>query len=301
MTTGGYNNGSVPLGIQSSKSWSGTDGKYTASNPPMLKWNSYSMIHRKARFSGKIAPNCSSFSEVSLWHPVTGNFFQVQSDPDYVTWTCDSNTPLWTTSTASSIFNSMWTSSKEIALLAKLLSKIKDHQFNIGTSLAEVDKLTETVVGTIKNIGLGVIDLYSGHYANFARRFGASPPRRGRMRKLRLLDVSGRFLEMRYAWLPAVEDCYQASLAFEQLSRNRRGQYITASGKAVSTLTKTNGSKSKNWPNKVRKATRKYICHMYESMSATRQMGLGNPASILWERIPWIVCARLVYPNWYIS
>jgi hypothetical protein len=33
--------------------------------------------------------------------------------------------------------------------------------------------------------------------------------------------------------------------------------------------------------------SKSYLFEMYEEMSAARQMGLANPTTIIWERIPW--------------
>jgi hypothetical protein len=286
MTTGSYTNGGLSLyGLLSSKTWTGTDGR-TVGSPAQVKWNAYSMRHRTSRISGAMLLHATSWTQV-VRYANNGTYNATFSDPTYDSWLHDGNNPVWTAATAASKFTSLWTSQKEYELLSKLLRNIKGHQFNIGVSLAEVDKFGGTVLGTIKNITFGVVDLSRGRYAKFARRFGASPPSKNRVRKLTRKDVSGRFLEMRYAWAPAVQDIYEASKAFEEISRNRRGKRFTASSSVTQVLSKTDGTYFRKWPDRITKAGRKYIFEMYEPMSAIRQMGLYNPASIIWERIPW--------------
>lgn len=177
-----------------------------------------------------------------------------------------------------------WRTQDEYRLLAKLLAKVKSHSFNVGVSLAEVDKFAGGVVSTLKNLAFGVLDLSEGDFGHFARRFGTYPPRPGVTRKLNLLDVSGRFLEMRYAWMPAIDDVYSASQAFEAISNGPRQKVIKVSGKRKSTIYAT-----ATFGRFVGQQTvkRTYTYEAYEEMAAYRQMGLGNPASILWERIPY--------------
>lgn len=182
-------------------------------------------------------------------------------------------------------FNSLWTDREELALLAKLRNKVVGHSFDMGVSLAETDKLAGTVSGTLKNLSFGVVDLLSGNYARFARRFGTSPPGLKTSRRLRTLDISGRYLEMRYAVVPALNDVFEASKAFETLSNGPRQQTFKASRRKQG----PNGFYNTNYcrVNQVVTAQRTYTYEMYEELSAFRQMGLGNPLTILWERIPW--------------
>jgi hypothetical protein len=177
-----------------------------------------------------------------------------------------------------------WTVQDEYKLLAKLLEKVKGHSFNVGVSLAEVDKLSEGVISTIKTVGLGFGDLAKGNFSSFARRFGASPPSPRAQRSLTTKDFSGRFLEMRYAWEPTIQDTFEAAKAFEALSNGPRQVVIKATHrKKLGLYIPTNYARSR--ASALRSKT--YTYEAYEELSAFRQMGLANPASILWERIPY--------------
>lgn len=182
------------------------------------------------------------------------------------------------------MFNENWTPREELALLSKLLKKIKGHDADLGVSLAEVDKLAETVGGTLRNLTYGLLDLSKGRFAQFARRFGARSPKKDRVEKLRTLDISARFLEMRYAWQPAINDVYEASKAFEEISNGPR-----------TARTRAGKRKKRNIPmdtnygvaTAVLEVRRSYIFEQYEEMGFARQLGLANPATIVWERLPW--------------
>lgn len=292
MTTGNLNVGDINVdGFHSAKSWIGTDGRHPAipNYPGQIKWNSYEMGHVKSSISGP-TPCGTGRCNVSRTHPFGTDC------ADYSAlmrgWEFDQIINLLGQQGLAK-FNSHWTAQDELKLLAKLLSAVKSHDFNAGVALSEVDKFAKTSVSTLKNIGLGAVDLLYGRYANFARRFGTSPPSRGQVRKLRLVDVPGRFLEMQYCWLPALNDVYQAGEFFNEISKGPRTHtFIVQSKKKV---TEVNSGLAPRFPPRDVIVRRKYTYEASEELGFFRQMGLGNPASILWERIP---CSFLV--DWFI-
>lgn len=290
MTTGSVRTGTFPNGgttkIHYAKAWTGGDGKtITGRVSRKSKWNGYVMATQKFRSSQPnqiglrrvTPPGAYELRTNASWATGGG------SDPlarGYATFGNGSISSTFPTS----LFNSVWTASEELRLLAKLRQKVIGHSYDMGVSLAEVDKLATTVVGTIKTLGFGVMDLRKGDFTRFARRFGTSPPGRETSRRLQATDISGRFLEMRYAWQPAVSDVFEAAKAFEALSNGPRQQVFKASSrKSRSPRMNTNYG----FVQQQLVVKRQYTYEMYEELSAFRQMGLGNPATILWERIPW--------------
>lgn len=277
MTTGswfaGDNANLTTTRFRAKKFWSGDDGKYETSRVSRkVKWNGYVMAHLNYQSKG---------SDLGLINKSNGSY---QLRDNSVINGADNIVPNGTF--PSSLFNSYWTSSQELALQASILNKAKGSSFNVGVSLAEVDKLAGTVLGTVKTIGLGVNDLLNHRFSDFARRFGTSPPSAKKVKELRTLDISGRFLEMQYAWKPAINDVYNASQAFEALSNGPRQQTFRASRAAKDEFTSDDlGNYQKV---KVSyQIKRSYTYEMYEEMAAYRQMGLANPLSIVWERLPW--------------
>lgn len=289
MTTGSWTTGTFPAGgttrLHAAKSWTGDDGseitdRFTRTN----KWNFYRMAHQKFKSSN---PNL-----IGIKNPVTG----VESVQNNHSWQAGAGTPSIAIGYATfsdgtipntfltSQFNSIWTAQTELALQSKLLEKIKGHQFNIGVALAEVDKLAGSVISTISDLSKGVVLLAQGKYAQFARLFGAVPPSRKTHRRLRATDVSGRFLELRYCWEPTIKDAFDACKAFEQISNGPR-QIRFRKGKRVvrSSFYNTNYCRV----NQAIEARRAYIFEMYEEMGVARQLGLANPLSIVWERMPY--------------
>lgn len=266
--------------IHSAKSWTGADGKTIPGRVSRKQqWNAYLMAHQKFSSSnpnriGTVDPNPPYTYTERDNHDWSNVYYGVYGDGTIST--------IFPTSR----FNEIWTANEELELLAKLANKVKGHSYDMGVSLAEVDKLAGTILGTVKTLALGVYDLTKGPKGirSFARRFGTSPPSTKEVRRLMTKDISGRFLEMRYAWTPAIGDAYEAAKAFEALSNGPRQVVFKKTRRKTDTIeVDTNYSRI----NVVRTAQKTYSYEMYEEMSAFRQMGLMNPTTIIWERIPW--------------
>lgn len=231
------------------------------------KWNDYTMRHKRAS---------SVTSTTTGYNALSGPFTVVESFANAY--------PNANAFFADPFTTGYWRTQDEYRLLAKMLAKVKGGSYNIGVSLAEVDKLATSVVGTVKNLGFGALDLASGRVNSFLRRFGIEGSERVQRRVLRAKDISGRFLEVRYAWEPAIADVYDACQAFEALSNGPRSKVYKCGRKRTipATVALTYGQ-----IDVVLTVKRTYTYEAYEELAAWRQMGLGNPASILWERIPY--------------
>lgn len=293
MTIGSWSTGPntdlQTYGFKSGKNWSGTDGKYTANaGQRQLKWNSYQMSHLSARI-GEKPTSSSNWCAVLL---SSGSISTVDISTMRV-GTLSNGGGIGAPSLTMSRFDSEWTARMEVALLQKLLNKVKGHSYNVGVSLAEVDKLASSVVSSVKQLGFGAWDLCNKRYEAFARRFGTYPPNLSVTRKLNTMDFSGRFLEMSYCWIPTVNDTYEAAKAFEALSNGPRSKVFRASKTVTIKVTEPSTWLVRQLNVKMK---RTYTYEAYEELSFLRQIGLGNPASILWERIPYSFVLDWFYP-----
>lgn len=271
------------------KSWSGTNGK-TITDRATRKpnWNPYvmSMGRMKSSNANKLG-YLDSFSG-GAYKQVDNHSFETSggSMPGTIGYRASTGSgTLFPIAFPTSTFNLFWGPSQEYTLLGRLLKKVNGHGLNLGVSLAEVDKLAGTVLSTLKTIAFGAEDLAKGNFARFARRFGTDPPTRDVVRSLKLKDIPGRFLEMQYAWIPTIQDCFEAATAFEALSNGPRQAVFRKTYRIGRDLT-YNTNYCRNLPQQVT-ISKTYLFEMYEEMDAFRQMGLTNPATILWERLPW--------------
>lgn len=128
-----------------------------------------------------------------------------------------------------------------------------------------------------------MLALKRGDFSTAARQLGTAP----RTTSLRGKDVSGRWLELQYGWLPLIGDSYQAAKAFEAISKGPRRALVkvgTSKKRSDKDGTTVNGFVRQ----RAYHAKKMYLQYeMYEEMSVPRQLGLEDPASVLWENTPY--------------
>jgi hypothetical protein len=163
-----------------------------------------------------------------------------------------------------------------------LLGRVKGHDFNLGVELGQAHQTVGMLADNLRKLGRAALALKRGDFATAARCLGASP----RPSKLKAKDISGRWLELQYGWLPLIDSSYEAAQAFAEIyngprkflfreSRSRKAQWDLSLAPTTCSLFAQG---------KVRTSI---IYEMYEEMTFTRQLGLQDPASILWELTPW--------------
>jgi hypothetical protein len=250
--------GSPPVGIYTYREWSGDDGRYESYNGyQRSKWNSYQLSHRAARVSGKLSYRCPS-----------GHNYDIALQ----------SLPPWGTCGFPHISDA-----QNLNRLSKLLAKIKGHSFNAAVTVSQAGQLASMVTSNLSKLGRSVMALKHGDFAGAARCLGASP----RPSKLKANDIGGRWLELQYGWLPSLSDTYEAAKAYESISNGPAKSRFSAKEEHKST--KTYLSSTINGDRMVAKGTysRTYTFEMYEELGFSRQLGLVDPLSVLWENIPY--------------
>lgn len=175
--------------------------------------------------------------------------------------------------------------------LADLLSQVKGHDFNLGVELGQMKQTVSLLAENLSKLGRAALALRRGDFATAARCLGASP----RGSRLNRSDITGRWLELQYGWLPLVSSCYEAAKAFEALTNGPRKQVFQTARRRKATwdLSTAPGVASYKVVGYVRTAMR---YELKEEMSFTRQLGLQDPLSIAWELTPWSFVVDWFYP-----
>lgn len=226
----------------------GGDGKYeTFQGNLRLKWNSYDYTqHRIVRTKGR------DFFGNDRWF--NGGSFK----------------------------SSTISSNDILTAQSRLLEAVKGHQFNLAVNAAQGKQTVGMVVNAVTSIGGAISDLKKGRFENAARRFGVAP----RPSKLSEKDISGRWLELQYGWLPLISDVYEASKAYESITNGPRV------GRVRGSISKSSTQDCSESPTLyhcygTQKDRHLIIYEFTEQMSVARQLGLADPATVVWELIPY--------------
>lgn len=272
MTLGSWDTNPAAISItagssRARKDWQGTDGRTWQDGlehrtPP---WHPYVMTHRKWRAEagdGKLR-----------WKYPNGT----NGDATYV----------YPNLAVPSLAD--WSPQSEIELLSKLIKAVKSHDFHIGVSLAEVDKTAEMVTRSLGMITRGVWELSRGNVPGALRAWGSTAKKVTSKTGLKVKDISGTFLSLSYGWTPLIQDVFSAAKAFEEISNGPRGITFKV-GRRQRPVTDWISYSPQN--NTVRNGVVKWVRRSYhyeqsEELNALRSMGLLDPLSVLWERLPW--------------
>jgi hypothetical protein len=274
MTTGSY--GLLPPASYdpvvaspqaSYKTWSGLNGKTEVfSGSLRTKWNPYSMEARS--LLGSAAP-------IVLRGKGSPGTAYAGKD---VTWNFGGGRTL----IGRLGLNNSIDSYLQNQAFQKLLSRIKGHDFDLGVNIGQMGQTVNLLAGTLGSLGRAALALKRGDFASAARQLGARP----RPSKLEAKDVSGRWLELQYGWLPLISDSFEAAKAFEEISNGPRRTTFKAS--VSQPLLEELSISAANFSCVVKgRKSRRLQYEMYEEMSANRQLGLYDPMSIAWELTPW--------------
>lgn len=243
------------------KSWTGEDGKYPIPFPYGSKWNQWESTVDKVT----VQQRCIQFR---CTRPGGGTDTRATGFP----------------STIWGVFPVLDVSANaEIKALSQVVERAKGHSWQAGVSVAEGKRTMDLCVGNLGKLGRSMLALKRGDFSTAIRQLGATP----KSTKLKSSDISGRWLEMQYGWLPLLGDCYQASKALEAVSKGPKGVRFTANASATTTHTYGGYGYTNSVVKQKFKRSFHYIYEQTEEMSIPRQLGLYDPLSIAWELIPY--------------
>jgi len=175
-----------------------------------------------------------------------------------------------------------WTANDDLRLLDKLAQTVRGHSFDLGINLAESAKTYKSVLDNVRSIGGALVALKHGRFAQAARYLGVPQHRRSR---LNAHDVSGRWLEMQYAWLPLVSQSFEAGKALKALAGPRVLRFTASSRKTG----QYDGAITPSFYtyNVSTSFTKKLNCELVEDIGVARSLGLVDPLQIVWEIVPY--------------
>lgn len=257
MTTGSWTVGSSSVNTSSlyaRKVWNGANGKFeTWNGGTRLKWNSYLMSHNKFTCDSPIL-NGKGIGEIG------------ETDtPDRARTICG------------------WNANDDLRVLDKLAQKVRGHSFDLGVNLAESKKTYASILGNLRSLGNALVAVKHGNFSVAWRYLGVP---RNFQKGLRSKDVSGRWLEMQYGWLPLVSQSYEAAKALETLHKPRSLRFTASVKNGTAENDCSIGSAYYSY--RVRWSYgRKILANLYEDLPVARSLGLTDPRQVVWEIVPY--------------
>lgn len=200
-----------------------------------------------------------------------------------------------------------WGPNHEIALLGKLQEAYDMHDFSAGVFVGELGETVGMVADRVKQIARAGMAVKKGNlataaailksgYTHGANRkknpFGSKRDGYGKMEGQRLSDA---WLELAFGWRPLIRDVYDMSGAIQLLGGARQVQ-ISAQVSIPLIPSIVANSFFHAEASGLCKYSKRIIAHLDEVVPTIPEyLGLADPASIVWELVPFSFVA-----DWFI-
>jgi len=206
------------------------------------------------------------------------------------------------------IASNLITANDQIKLIGKLREKINGSDFNLAIFLAEALESCDTISSAAKRLARAFKFAHQGRWVQAARTLadGPVPPR---IRRAKESDpISGHWLELQYGWLPLLQDVKAAAeLLAHQLNVPFRKRYhvqkrleLTSESSTLRSMGTTCCPITSTTVRATRASTKTQLyaitAYVTEAPTIPQLLGLTNPASVLWEKLPYSFVADWFLP-----
>lgn len=187
-----------------------------------------------------------------------------------------------------------------LSLIGQLQENFAGHSFNALIAAAELPESLSMVVNTLSTLYQAYQQTKKGDFGGAARTFARAaagsgapvvhskrtgePYRRKNTAPMKGTDVGDAWLSLSWGWIPMINDIYQAMQAYakkrEQPRVLKTRAKKTSKGIAFINITGGGGLFPAN-----------YTCSLayrvrYVEQGLVAELGLNDPASVIWEKIP---------------
>ena len=166
------------------------------------------------------------------------------------------------------------------AAYEKLVEQVTGEQAAIGTALAEARESYGMIANRANGLYRAMKKLRKGNFRGFLKELSVSPKRKHRSKtRAAAHEVSGLWLEYWFGWSPSVSDIYTAAM---QLSEPYPSGKFKGTAKRIVYEKPYGNTFVGVWVCKTAATFRLVNPDAY----LASQMGLTNPATVIWEIIP---------------
>lgn len=194
-----------------------------------------------------------------------------------------------------------WTANDSIALTNRLRKRMMGSDFDPALFLCQADQTLGLIFGSARRLDRGIRALKRGQLSQASKIFTqGTSVKAGRHRDFKTRnftpqDLSSAQLELSYGWLPLLNDAYAGAQYVGHLTQlPQRATYRARYRRAIACTDTLAGL---DFDTQKSHVIGQIIAHMEEdyAFSATYMAGLDDPATMIWERLPWSFVA-----DWFI-
>ncbi|DAD50542.1 TPA_asm: maturation protein [ssRNA phage Gerhypos.4_13] len=296
------------LGSYLSKSWNGSNSPKTPKRPFTLDRYSYPIYNKKGAFVKmryrivkRYGPQGPRPSKVENPYSCQINRF-TDSAVQFVRYNCGPNDPFsrrhnWQSSASWGVQNSnIWTANDDIGLLGKLRDKIFGEGFNMLVFLGEGRESLQTITESARRITQSFKFLKQGRVGAAAETLLNGKPRKGgtKVNRKQVTEewLASNWLQLKYGWEPLVNDIYAAAAHFAYMQHRDQTQ-VFVRGAHKNWVPK---SLSTGYTHDGFATFGKRIKAKITRINKVAALGLTNPASLVWEKLPYSFVFDWVIP-----
>lgn len=180
--------------------------------------------------------------------------------------------------------------------IADANSRVRDQRAGLAESLSEIGKTIDMCTGLVSIVVRAVRQVRRKKFLEAARTLGLSRVPKGVSPKR---DWAGNWLEYRYGWLPLYSDVYGLMTAAYDFGRKPVVCHASGHGRdswSVTTTVAESGTMTFAGPGayNITRSSSYELCYDVnyiftienETLLQANRLGLGNPAGIAWELVP---------------
>ena len=299
------------LGYISQKSWVGADSPRTPKEPFRYIWYNYPVYrgwqivgHRRARMREYQFKHARPKMGENPYHMT---LVRKNTIPISLVGSCGSGTPIGTYSdfynsgqffSITDSFNGIWSDNDTLRAINKLADRISGEQFNMLVFLGEGREALETIANSAARIYRASKALRRGNVSKAWRYLASGQPPGKLPKNISHKEVSrewfaSNWLQMQYGWMPLVKDIDAAANHFAH--QQNRPQTLTYRSRA--TVTKKLEPNSPGVVVIAGSATASMsIKAIVSKIDEYALLGLTDPASLVWEKLPYSFVADWILP-----
>jgi len=206
------------------------------------------------------------------------------------------------------IASTLITANDKLKLINKLREKINGSDFNLAVMLAETLESCDMISATAKKLARAYAFARQGRWVQAARTLSDGPVPQ-RIRSARERDpISGHWLELQYGWLPLLNDvkgaaellAHQLNVPFRKRYHVQRRIELTSEQKASRSIQSYCCPITNSFVQASSASTKTQLyaitAYVTEAQTIPQLLGLTNPASVLWEKLPYSFVADWFMP-----